>query len=250
MDPKLLEKLIDRAGQSRRPEIIFVKRVDAQVRSLGVFPSSFNPVTCAHLELMRRAADQYSLGEILALAGITNADKTSYDCPLNDRLQMLLLSLDSSAVVSVGISSSAFFVDMVPAIADSYPARTEIYFIAGLDTFERILDRENRYINRYHLRFREGSEALAYLLDRSHLIVAGRQGRGSADLSAIIGGGQLIPDAGRERILYLDWPPELGDRSASDVRERIGAGLSIKGLVPPAVERYIEQHRLYRARNR
>src|SRR5215472_1575940 len=79
----------------------------AGVPRLGVFASSFNPVTCAHLELMRRAAEQYSLDEVIALAGILNADKTSYDCPLSDRLKMLLLAIPDDAPLSVGISSWA-----------------------------------------------------------------------------------------------------------------------------------------------
>jgi nicotinate-nucleotide adenylyltransferase len=37
--------------------------------------------------------------------------------------------------------------------------------------------------------------------------------------------------------------------SASDVRERAAAGRSIRYLVPPAVERYICDHRLYRSQN-
>lgn len=36
------------------------------------------------------------------------------------------------------------------------------------------------------------------------------------------------------------------DISASDIRRRLRAGESIRGLTPPAVERYIHEHRLYR----
>src|SRR5215831_12008168 len=173
VQPERLEKLIGQASESRHPEIFFVKRMKAAGPRLGVFASSFNPVTCAHLELMRRAAEQYSLDEVIALAGILNADKTTYDCPLSDRLKMLLLAIPDDAPVSVGISSSAFFVDMVEAITPCYPPDAEIYFVVGFDTFERILDPENKYVNRYYRRFADGSEAIAYLLERSHLIVAG-----------------------------------------------------------------------------
>jgi nicotinate-nucleotide adenylyltransferase len=37
--------------------------------------------------------------------------------------------------------------------------------------------------------------------------------------------------------------------SASDVRERVATGRSIRYLVPPAVEAYIRDHRLYRSDN-
>jgi nicotinate-nucleotide adenylyltransferase len=39
--------------------------------------------------------------------------------------------------------------------------------------------------------------------------------------------------------------PDLG-HSASDIRARVAAGRSIRYLVPPAVERYIQLHQLYR----
>jgi len=251
VEPERLEKLIGQAQESQHPEIFFVKRMKAGVPRLGVFASSFNPVTCAHLELIRRAADQYSLDEVLALAGILNADKTSYDCPLNDRLQMLLLSIADEALLSVAVSSSAFFVDMVDAIATRYSADTEIYFLVGFDTFERILDPENKYLNRYYRRFADGSEAIAYLLERSHLIVAGRNGQGGPELSSKVSSTALnswkdnlaIP-AGR--VFSLDFPEVLSERSSSEVRQRVNAGLSIEGLVPPAAERYIQEHRLYR----
>jgi nicotinate-nucleotide adenylyltransferase len=45
-------------------------------------------------------------------------------------------------------------------------------------------------------------------------------------------------------VVWLDIPPV--DISSSDIRARIAAGLTIHGLVPSAVERYISRHRLYR----
>jgi nicotinate (nicotinamide) nucleotide adenylyltransferase len=246
MEQRRLERLIERASQSRHPEILFVKRIASRGRRLGVFASSFNPVTCAHLELMRRAAGQYSLDEMLALAGTRNADKTQYECPLGQRIQMLLLATREHPRLSVAISTSAFFVDMVDPVAANYPPGTEIYFITGFDTFERILDPEDRYTGRYHRKFQNRGEALRYLLARSHLIVAGRKGRGAREWEAIAKREaeslRAIPE---DRIQFMDFPEELGERSSSEVRQRIRAGLSITGLVPPAAERYIQERRLY-----
>ena len=42
-------------------------------------------------------------------------------------------------------------------------------------------------------------------------------------------------------------PLPLMDVSSTDVRRRVAAGESIADLVPAAVARYIEQHRLYSA---
>lgn len=48
------------------------------------------------------------------------------------------------------------------------------------------------------------------------------------------------------RFLFVD-APALG-HSASDIRARVAAGQTIRYLVPPSVEAYIAQHRLYRGR--
>jgi nicotinic acid mononucleotide adenylyltransferase len=242
-----MDDLIARAEESNEPEIIFVRRAESSSPRLGVFASSFNPVTCAHLELMHRAADQYALVETLALAGTKNADKTQYECPLDDRLQMLMRSTRDDRRLSVALSSSAFFVDMVDCLVDCYPPGTEIYFIVGFDTFERVLDPQDRYTGRYHKKFLSRDEALTYLFARSYLIVAPRMGQGAREWRGI-----ADREAGRvcsipeDRICFLDFPEDLSERSSSEVRERIHAGLDITGLVPPAAERYIEDHGLYR----
>ena len=72
--------------------IKIIERAEATGPRLGVFASSFNPPTTAHVELIQRAAEAFSLDEILALAGKTNADKLEYECSLEDRLAMLTLS--------------------------------------------------------------------------------------------------------------------------------------------------------------
>jgi nicotinic acid mononucleotide adenylyltransferase len=50
------------------------------------------------------------------------------------------------------------------------------------------------------------------------------------------------PGAGG-RILYLGIPPM--PVSSTEIRARASRGLSLDGLVPPSVARYIQRHRLY-----
>src|SRR5258708_7520729 len=51
------------------PNVELIKHADMSGPRIGVFASSFNPVTIAHAELVRRAAVEFSLDEMLALAG-------------------------------------------------------------------------------------------------------------------------------------------------------------------------------------
>ena len=225
-----------------RPAIEIIKPVAPAGANVGVFASSFNPVTIAHSELVRRAAAEFTLDEVLALAGRTNADKTSYDCPLEDRLTMLGLAFGDDPHVSIGVSSHAFYVDMLDGLAAHYP-KGDLHFVVGFDTFERVLDRSNRYTARYHRRFADRAEALGFLFARSRFIVAARGGAGLEHVRELLA--DEPPEFGG-RVSFLDFPADLGERSATEVRERRRAGHPIEGLVPDAVAAFIAARGLYR----
>jgi nicotinate-nucleotide adenylyltransferase len=238
-----LNRIIEQVGASGVPEIEIIKRATLSGPRPGVFPSSFNPTTIAHVELMRRAAREFSLGETLALAGKANADKADYDCSLEDRLGMLISAFAGDDRVSVGLSSHAYFSDMLDALNRAYAEPEDFYFIVGFDTFERVLDRQDRYTAKYHRRFRDRREALEYLMSQSHFIVAARAGAGYAHLRDLIEG---EPELLEGRVHFLDLAAELAELSATEVRTRLREGLEVTGLVPAEVEEYIERHGLYR----
>ena len=239
-----LKAIIRRIETARQPRVELLMRARATGPRVGALAASFNPVTVAHVELIRRAAEAFALDETLALAGITNADKTGYECSLEDRLTMLELALADDSSVSIGLSSHAFYVDMIEALERVCAPGTDLHFVVGFDTFERVLDREDRYTRRYHRSFSHRAEALEHLFSRSRLIVAARAGGRLDELSALL---EREPAEIGERILFLDFPSELGDRSSTEVRTRVAKGLPIAGLVPESVERYISERELYRA---
>jgi len=226
------------------PSIEILKHADTTGPRLGVFASSFNPPTIAHVELIRRAAEAYSLDETLALAGRTNADKILYECPLEDRIAMLELTFSDAPGVSIGLSSHPFYIDMLEAIERVYPAGTDLHFIVGFDTFERVIDPEDRYTARYYRRFHDRVDALQHLFARCSFIVAGRGGSGLDHVKKLI---EDMTGATPQRIAYLDFPTDLGEISATEARKRLASGVPIGGLVPSRVEEYILEHRLYGA---
>jgi nicotinate (nicotinamide) nucleotide adenylyltransferase len=244
MESLRLTEIIQRVEAASEPRVELLTQAERTGRRLGILAASFNPVTVAHVELMNRAAEAFSINETLALAGITNADKTGYECSLEDRVAMIQLAFGDDSRVSIGLSSHAFYVDMIEALEQVCGPGTDLHFIVGFDTFERVLDRDDRYTRRYHRSFSHRTEALQYLISRSRLIVAARAGAGFDEVRRLI---EQEPAEISERILYLDFPAELGELSATKVRARVAAGLSITGLVPKTVERYISERRLYRA---
>ena len=234
--------MIERMEVEGPPRIELIKRANVSGPRVGIFASSFNPTTSAHVELMRLAIEACSLDEMIALAGLANADKTSYECPLEDRLKMLALTFARDARTSIGLSSHAFYVDMIDALRRDYP-QSDLHFVVGFDTFERVLDPEDRYTKRYHRRFNDRLEALDYLLSCSRIVVAARRGAGREEVQALL---ETEPEIFRDRVSYLDFPSDLGERSATEVRRSLRAGQSITRLVPEAVEQYIKERGLYR----
>jgi len=242
MDVDRVKEIVGHVDSSGEPRIEIIEPARATGRRLGVFASSFNPPTIAHVELIRRAAETFSLDEMLALAGKSNADKVDYECSLEDRLAMLMLALADEPRVSIGLSSRAFYVDMLDALERIYPRQTDLHFIVGFDTFERVLDLRGAYTRRYYRQFTSRIEALQYLFARSSFIVASRGGARLDRVRLLVERESAVPPG---RVLYIDFPADLGELSATEVRERRRAGDSITGLVPATVERFIESHGLY-----
>ena len=77
------------------------------------------------------------------------------------------------------------------------------------------------------------------ILELARLAVVPRAGARPLDLDWL---DRHLP-AWRERVDFVDGP--LVAVSASTIRDRVRAGLSIDGLVPPAVAEYIHAHHLY-----
>jgi nicotinic acid mononucleotide adenylyltransferase len=118
-----------------------------------------------------------------------------------------------------------------------------LHFVVGFDTFERVLDRESRYTAKFHRRFDDRQAALRHLFSQCRFIVASRAGAGHEDVRALLAD---EPEEFSERVSYLNFPADLGERSASEVRARVRADQSITGLVPAAVEAYITARGLYK----
>jgi nicotinic acid mononucleotide adenylyltransferase len=117
-----------------------------------------------------------------------------------------------------------------------------LHFIVGFDTFERVLDPQDRYTKRYHRIFNGRADALDYVLTRSQFIVAGRAGAGLQNIEELV---RTESELTRDRIHFLDFPADLGEVSSTNVRNRLKGNLSIAGLVPAGVEDFIQEHRLY-----
>ncbi len=195
------------------------------MKRVGLFGGSFDPVHDAHVALATTALGQLKLDEVRWIPVGQPWQKTRQLADAADREAMVRLTiageprfvLDRSELRRRGPS---FTLDTVRELAAAEPD-TEWFLILGQDQYASL-----------HT-WRDWRELLGLVT----LAIANRPG------AALAGNTQIARVAHQTMLL------PMMDVSSTEVRRRVAAGESIAGLVPDAVARYIDQHRLYRAAN-
>ncbi len=192
------------------------------MKRVGLFGGSFDPVHDAHLALARTALDQLKLDEVRWIPVGQPWQKTRQLADAADREAMVRLEiageprfvLDRSELRRRGPS---FTLDTVREQVVADPT-AERFLILGQDQYASL-----------HT-WRDWRELLGLVT----LAIANRPGAALAVNTQIA------------RVEHQAMLLPMMDISSTEVRRRVAAGESIAGLVPDAVARYIEQHRLYR----
>ena len=185
---------------------------------VGIFGGTFNPTHVGHLLLAETARESLALDRVLFIP--THQPPHKRVPGLLDgaiRLRMVRLAIkDQPAFVASDIElqrpGPSYSIDTVAALHRALP-EAQLFLLIGQDMLT--------------VRWAAWRE-----LKRLCTIAAVRR-PGARRMKAQRG------------IRWLEMPAI--DVSSSDIRARLAAGRSIRYLVPPAVERYIRQHDLYRA---
>lgn len=205
-------------------------KVDGNMR-LGIFGGSFNPVHYGHLLLAEACREQARLNEVWFVPNALSPLKQDQPpVAAKHRVEMLQLAIgghDSFRLSTVEIDRGgiSYTVDTLTEIAAQQP-KAELYFLMGGDSLVDLPKwRDPRRICELALPLvvrRHGSPEPQYDVVAS-LLAAERL--------------EMV------RQMTVDMP--IIELSASDLRRRAAAGLSLRYRTPRAVEKYIETHRLY-----
>jgi nicotinate-nucleotide adenylyltransferase len=199
---------------------------------IGILGGTFNPVHMGHLVLAQSAYETYDLTKVLFIpCGIPPHKNPGGLAPSEHRLAMVRAATAGDSrfeVLDIEIARSgiSYAVDTVAQLREMY-AGAELLFIIGSDTLPEL-----------HL-----WKNICTLLTLCRFVVFCRPGTDP---------GSIQPES-----LHLDSPwsdratewitnGRQIDVSSSDIRYRIVEGMSVRYLVPPAVEKYIAEHGLYR----
>lgn len=210
------------------PRLTFARRAPAGIRErpggLLCLSASFNPLTVAHVWLIREASRLVCPDEVLLLLARANVDKTVSGFPLERRLTLLTRFVETRPAFSVAACSHGRFVDKAAAIRRHYPAGTRVTFLVGFDTLVRLFD--SKY-------YADRDAALPVLFEESDFIAANRAPDPPEAVTAFLTSPGVAQYAHRIRVIQL--PPEIAAISATQIRSRLARGDSVTDLVPPEI---------------
>jgi len=193
---------------------------------IGVYGGTFDPVHLGHLVLAEQVREQLRLDEVWWIPCQVSPHKTQRALtPGNERLEMLQLATAGHTgfrVLPVEIErpGPSFTVDTLSQLVEQHPGH-DWWLLLGADSVREFAT------------WRE-PERIAQLAR----IAAVNRG----DEAPLSVGGFCRRFGDRCDVVTM---PGL-DISASDLRQRVASGWSIRYQTPAAVEAYIRQHGLYR----
>jgi len=198
------------------------------VTRIGVLGGTFDPIHYGHLVIAEDARVYLRLEKILFVPAREppHKPKGSYS-PFQHRVRMTELAIAANPYFEICLIEAerpgpSYSVDTLRQLQAEMGPTVELYFIIGMDSLSDILT------------WHKPQE----LIRLCRLVVAERAGYQVA-LSELQ---QALPGL-RERMVLID-TPELSI-SSTDLERRVRGGLPIRYQVPPDVERYIREHKLY-----
>ena len=211
---------------------------------LGLFGGTFDPIHSGHLRSAEEVREAFALDEVRFVpCGVPPHRSGRPGAAAHHRLEMARLAVaDTQGLgvsdVEIARPGPSYSIDTVRHFSGTLAPDDELYMILGFDAFSLIGSWKD---------WRE-------LLTLTHVIVTSRPRFGDAlpyeKIPVVVRNAFCYHpvrsgfrnEAGRE-ILFK----RLTDVSvsASAVRELLGKGKSISGLVPSEVQRYVEDHHLY-----
>ncbi len=198
------------------------------IRRIGVFGGTFDPIHYGHLVIAEDARVYLQLEIVLFVPARQPPHKPSgsYSAfPHRVRMTELAIADNPHFVLSLLEAERpgpSYTVDTLRQLRTEFGPDAELYFIIGMDSLANITT--------WH--------KPAELLTLCRVVVAERAGY-SVDLTALE---EALPGL-RNRLELID-TPELSI-SSTDLQRRVRSGLAIRYQLPPQVEKYIYEHRLY-----
>lgn len=191
---------------------------------VGLYGGTFDPIHTAHLIIAQHIRESLALDKVIFVPAARPPGKRVFS-PARLRFDMVRKAVAEApgfecSDIEIKRSGASYSVDTVAQMRERLSIeRDSLFFIMGSDNFvciDKWKDPER-------------------ILSLCQIVVFPRN---RVDVND-------APAAFRDRVIYLDQAP-LIDIAATGIRSRVARGLPVSFLVPPEVERFIEEHALYR----
>lgn len=201
------------------------------VVNIGVLGGTFDPVHLGHLIIAEEVREQLRLDRVLFVpSGHPWLKEERIISTAEHRVSMLRLALASNprfqiSMVDIERRGPSYTVDTLTDLKRQFVDSASFFFILGWDSLAQLPQWRD----------------VPRLLQLCRLVAVGRPGSAKPRLSVLEA---VLPGVSKNVLLL---PKPLIGISSSEIRQRVVQGLSIKYLVPEAVETYIREKGLYRS---
>jgi nicotinate-nucleotide adenylyltransferase len=209
-------------------------------RRIGILGGTFDPIHSGHIDAGHAAALAVGLNRLIVIPSHIPPHRPQPQASAYHRFAMAALAVGGNAGwrtsdLELRIESASYTSATLAKFHERGYSASELFIVIGADAFVDIAS------------WRDYPD----ILDQAHFAVVSRPHFPVADLPARLP--QLKPrmspapfDAvGQIAPLIILIDAQTADVSSTAIRQRCGGGLSLAGLVPPAVQQHIEQHGLY-----
>lgn len=210
------------------------------MQKIGILGGTFDPIHNGHLLLAREVLDQLHLDEIRFIPAGRPPHRAAPRTSVQRRLDMVRLATEYKPGFvlddrEIRRGSTSYTVDTLTDLRAELGINIGFYLLLGADAFMGLPD--------WHEWYR--------LFELAHLVVACRPG---VQLVVADMRPELLAHWQQRRTTVLHDTPSGSiiefamtptDISASQIRKRLAAGQSVRGLVPNTVLNYILQQHLY-----
>ena len=212
---------------------------------MGLMGGTFDPVHFGHLRTGEEIKDRFHLDVLEFIPALMSPHKRAY--PVTDpkhRVEMLRRAIHGNesfrlSEVEIHRGGISYLYDTLHEYRTGLGSKAQFYFIMGMDSFLEIAT-WYRYADLFSL---------------THFVITTRPGYQRLVLAEVVSPevargfraietqGTMIEHESGNRI-YFEEIPSL-DISATDIRDRIASGGSVRYLLPDSVWRYIVDNHLY-----
>jgi nicotinate-nucleotide adenylyltransferase len=203
--------------------------------NIGILGGTFDPIHIGHLIVAEEARIKLGFSEVLFVpAGQPWLKPDRNITPAVHRVEMVGRAISGNphfklCTLEVERPGPSYTVDTLTILRKQLGSEASLFFILGRDTLAGLpLWKEPQKLVQ-----------LCRLVIAPRLVLSEVEGLGSKDLTQLE---TTIPGL-LDKVIQLDMP--VIEISSSGIRQRIAQGLPIRYLVPPEVEKYITEHKIY-----